>query len=322
MASYGYLLPTRGVVLSSRDDQALASKVQSEVIGLAKRAESHGFDAVWVGDSVLAKPRLEPLSTLAAVGAVTDSVDLGTAVYLPTLRHAVHVAHLAATADQISGGRLALGVGIGIGSDVRAEYDNLDRSYATRAPHLDELLDVITQLWGGEPIAYDGTTYELSEASIGFGPVNDIPIYVASAAFDPTDGFPDSILQRIARYGDGWLPIMLPPATYTDALDEITSTLADAGRDAALFDPAYYFDAVIHSDPQTALEEARQFFDRYYPAQDTLTDEQIQSHGAFGPPSVVKQTLEEYEAAGVDSFVIRFPARDQRQQLRRFARLV
>ncbi|MFW6384641.1 MAG: LLM class flavin-dependent oxidoreductase, partial [Halodesulfurarchaeum sp.] len=67
MPSYGYLLPTRGVVLSSDDSSTLAAKVESDVVGLARRAEALGFSGVWVGDSVLAKPRLDPLSTLAAV---------------------------------------------------------------------------------------------------------------------------------------------------------------------------------------------------------------------------------------------------------------
>jgi len=68
MVSHGFVLPTRGVVLSADDSLEQAARVQSEVIGLARRAEALGFDGVWAGDSVLAKPRLEPLSTLAAVG--------------------------------------------------------------------------------------------------------------------------------------------------------------------------------------------------------------------------------------------------------------
>lgn len=69
-----------------------------------------GYRSVWVGDSVLAKPRLEPLSTLAAVATATSAVELGTAVYLPVLRHPIHVAHATATVDQLSGGRLSLGL--------------------------------------------------------------------------------------------------------------------------------------------------------------------------------------------------------------------
>ena len=79
---------------------------------LADRAEQLGYDSVWVGDSIVARARHEPLSMLAAIAARTESVELGTAVLLPVLRHPVVLAHHAATVDQISEGRLILGVGI------------------------------------------------------------------------------------------------------------------------------------------------------------------------------------------------------------------
>jgi hypothetical protein len=92
MASHGFLLPTRNSVMTSDDAATLTAKTNSDGVGLAERAESAGFDSVWVGDSVLAKPRHEPLTTLAALATATESVSLGTAAYLPPLRHPVHVA--------------------------------------------------------------------------------------------------------------------------------------------------------------------------------------------------------------------------------------
>jgi hypothetical protein len=92
MASHGFLLPTRNSVMTSDDAATLTAKTNSDVVGLAERAESAGFDSVWVGDSVLAKPRHEPLTTLAALATATESVSLGTAACLPPLRHPVHVA--------------------------------------------------------------------------------------------------------------------------------------------------------------------------------------------------------------------------------------
>lgn len=98
----GYLLSTREVVLASEDSPELAARANSDVIVMAQRAETRGFVCAWIGDSVLAKPRLEPLSTLAAVDGATDALDLGPAVYLPLLRDPVHVAHQTATVDQVS----------------------------------------------------------------------------------------------------------------------------------------------------------------------------------------------------------------------------
>ena len=80
---------------------------------MARHADRAGYDAVWVGDSIVAKPRLEPLTTLAYLAGITSRVRLGTAVLLPALRHPVVLAHQIANVDQISRGRVVLGLGVG-----------------------------------------------------------------------------------------------------------------------------------------------------------------------------------------------------------------
>ncbi|WP_264182544.1 LLM class flavin-dependent oxidoreductase [Natrinema amylolyticum] len=315
-------MPTRGAVLTSDDEQALAAKTASDVLGLARRAEATGFSSVWVGDSVLAKPRHEPLSTLAAVASETEAVDLGTAVYLPDLRNPVHVAHQAATVDQLSGGRLRLGVGVGIGPDVEAEYANLDRTFRERGARTNELLEIVTELWNGDAVDYNGEYYDLEDASIGFEPVGEVPIYVASAAFDPSDGFPRSIEERLATHGDGWLPIGFGPEQYRDGFGEIAALLEESGRSSDTFRKAIYLDVVIDEDESRAIETARSFYERYYPAWPTLSDDQIRDKGAFGPIETVRETIDAYEAAGVETIAVRFTTDAQRKQLRTFAPLV
>src|SRR5438132_14034976 len=78
---------------------------------MARHADAAGYDAVWVGDSIVAKPRLEPLTTLAYIAGITDRVRLGTAVLLPALRHPAVLAHQIANLDQISRGRVVLRLG-------------------------------------------------------------------------------------------------------------------------------------------------------------------------------------------------------------------
>jgi alkanesulfonate monooxygenase SsuD/methylene tetrahydromethanopterin reductase-like flavin-dependent oxidoreductase (luciferase family) len=323
MVSHGYVLPTRGIVLSSDDSLEQAARVETEVVGLAGRAEALGFDAVWVGDSVLAKPRLEPLSTLSAVAGATEAVTLGTAVYLPQLRHPIHVAHQAATVDLVSGGRLAIGVGVGVGSDVESEHEQLDLPYDRRGALLDEGLEIVTGLWNDDPVSFDGEFFEVEDADIGLRPCGGSPpLYIASATFDPRDGFPRRIRERIERHGAGWLPIGMSPEMYEAGLARARELVDEAGRDPLAFDAAYYQDVVIAETEAAAIEEAREFLDRYYPAWDRLSDDEIRARGAFGPPSVVEETLREYADAGVESFVTRFTATDQRDQLRRFAEIV
>ena len=82
----GYLLPTREQVMAGRPEIA-------PLLELTQRAESVGLDSVWVGDSLLAKPRHEPLTLLAAIAGRTQTLKLGTAVLLAVLRNPVLLAH-------------------------------------------------------------------------------------------------------------------------------------------------------------------------------------------------------------------------------------
>ncbi|MFB6161626.1 MAG: LLM class flavin-dependent oxidoreductase [Haloferacaceae archaeon] len=329
MVSHGYLLPTRGVVFSSQSEAELTARAQADVVGLAERAEAAGFDGAWIGDSVLAKPRFEPLVTLAAVAAATDAMTLGTAVYLPGLRHPVHVAHQTATLDRLAGGRLALGVGVGVRPLERAEAENLDTPFDRRGAHLNEALDVVDRLWRGESVDHDGDFFDLDDASIGFGPHSEIPVYVASAALDPASGFPRTVRERITRFGGGWLPIAVSADTYAAGLDHAREALEAADRDPTAFDPAYYQDVVIADTEAEAMARAREFYTAYYrgdPGHDeegsVVSDEEIRARGAFGPPETVAAHLDRYRAAGVERFVTRFVTDDQRDQLRRFRELL
>src|SRR3954463_12416300 len=97
----GYLLPTREHIMEGRPEAA-------PLLDLAARAEALGYDSIWVGDSVLARPRHEPVALLAAVAGRGKRGGLGTAVLLPALRIPVMLAHQVATLDQVSQGRLIL----------------------------------------------------------------------------------------------------------------------------------------------------------------------------------------------------------------------
>ncbi len=111
----GFLLPTRGLLLAEERPQSA-----DRIIDLACRAEEAGLDSVWVGDSLTAKPRLEPLTALAAVAARTNRVRLGTSVLLMALRHPVLLAQTLGTVDLISRGRLMIAAGVGGAFNARA----------------------------------------------------------------------------------------------------------------------------------------------------------------------------------------------------------
>ena len=132
----GVLLPTRGVLVHA---QSAGPRIELNW-QMAETAERIGFDSVWVGDSITSKPRLEPLAVMAALGAKTSRVKIGTAVMLNALRHPVHLAHSLTTIDNISAGRTILGVGAGRGNNQMFidEHTNVGVPIGERASRMEE----------------------------------------------------------------------------------------------------------------------------------------------------------------------------------------
>ena len=146
----GYLLPTREHIMQGRPEAA-------PLLALAERAEALGYASVWVGDSLLARPRHEPLTLLAGVAGRVKRVEIGTAVLLPALRNPVLLAHQVATLDQVSEGRLILGVGFASDRpNIRAEFAAAGVPFEKRLGRMMEGLRLCKALWTGEAVDWDG----------------------------------------------------------------------------------------------------------------------------------------------------------------------
>ena len=158
----GVLLPHRAVVLQS------ARRPPLEVCWtVARLCDEAGLD-LWVGDSVVAKPRLEPLTTLAYLAAITQRARLGTAVLLPALRQPTVLAHTLANIDQLSHGRLVLGLGVGWGlPEIAREWEACGRIHKRRRQDLEEHIIVWRKLWSGQAVTYTGNDVQLTEHTIG-----------------------------------------------------------------------------------------------------------------------------------------------------------
>ncbi len=220
---FGYLVPTRDAVMRATDGRADITRM----IDLAVESEQMGFDSIWLGDSLLARPRFEALTTLAAIAMKTQRAQLGTAVYLTPLRHPVPLAHTVGNLDLLSGGRLLFGIGLGPASPpVIAEYQASGVDFRKRGLLQEEGLQIMKGLWTGEPFSFEGSLFQLESAKLHPVPARPggPPVLMAGAA--------EPALRRLARFADGWLPISPDPESFAKNWETIRNYCAEFGRKA------------------------------------------------------------------------------------------
>ena len=190
----GYLLPTRESVMEGHHAAA-------PLLKLAEKAEGLGYDSVWVGDSLLARPRHEPLTLLAGVAGRTTDIALGTAILLPALRNPVVMAHQISTLDQVSEGRTIIGVGIATDQEnIRNEFMAAGVPFEKRVGRMLEGLRLCRALWSGDAVDWDGR-WTVKQGVLGPMPVqkNGPPIWIGGGA--------EANIKRVGEEFDGWFPI-------------------------------------------------------------------------------------------------------------------
>src|SRR5579872_7253433 len=247
----GYLLPTRERVMEGRPETA-------PLLALAERAEALGYDSIWVGDSITARPRHEPLTLLSAVAARTRRAELGTAVLLPALRSPVVLAHGIATLDQISEGRFILGVGIASDvANIRAEFTACGVPFEKRVGRMLEGLRLARALWTGEPVSWNGR-WVLEDQTLGPVPhrPGGPPIWIG--------GMVRASLERVGRLYDGWFPNAPDPEKWRTQWAEIRDMARAAGRDPAALTGAVYLTLTIDDSSAAAETRMNRFMENYY----------------------------------------------------------
>lgn len=306
--TFGVLLPTRGVILQARDVPDL-----SPIFDLAQAAEDTGYDSVWVGDSVLAKSRLDALTTMGALSSRTRRVKIGTAVLLATLRHPVVLAHTLASLDVLSGGRIIAGIGVGRTEPLlERESENCGVPFKTRATRLEEELEIMKRLWSGEKLTFSGKLFNLKEVELLPRPVQKprIPIWLASNLVERG-------LQRVAQQGDGWITNVPSPVTFRQCWDRIEGYARAAGKDSAKLRKILYLTVHVGSDSRKAQDEGSQFLSNYYHKAPGEMEKLLVT--TMGSPEDCLMTIQDYRALGVDTFIVRFAAKDQMGQLRQWS---
>ncbi len=291
MARIGYLLPTREQVMVGRPE------VRS-LLELAVRAEALGFDSIWVGDSLLARPRHEPLILLAAVAGRVARVELGTAVLLPALRNPVVLAHIVATLDQASEGRLILGVGIARDTpDIRAEFMAAGVPFEKRVGRMMEGIELAKALWSGKSVDWDGRW------TVQTGILGPTPHRPGGPPFWLAGSLPVS-LERAGRHFDGWLPNAGSPAEWGAQWAQIQRHAIEAGRDSKQLTGSMYLTICVDENAARAAAKLDRYLESYYNAPAAVLKKRQACYA--GPISGAGELIAGYLAAGVDHLVLRF----------------
>ena len=299
----GYLLPTRESVMEGRP--------QAEpLLNLAERAEGLGYDSVWVGDSVLARPRHEPLTLLAGVAARTRDVKLGTAVLLPALRNPVLLAHQVATLDQVSSGRLILGVGIATDvPNIRAEFRSVGVPFEKRVGTLMEGMRLCKALWAGKPVDWDGR-WHVEQGVLGPTPhqPGGPPIWGGGSA--------PAALERAARHFDGWFPNGPDAKRWGEQWRQVQAMAREAGRKPGAPEAALYLTLAVDENAARAGERMDEFLSAYYGQR---PDVMKKRQACFsGPAAAAAEWLNGYVQEGAGYLVLRF-AGDHERHLETFS---
>jgi probable F420-dependent oxidoreductase len=195
-----------------------------QVLDAARQAEAAGIDGLFAGDHVTFYGHgNDGLINLAAVAAVTERIQLMTSVYLLALRHPTPVALQCAMIDQLSLGRLILGVGIG-GEDAN-EWWACGIDPKTRARRTNESLAIMRSLWTQEETTFEGKYFQLDKVRMQPKPFREegVPVYVG--------GRSDASLKRTARFGDAWVSIWVSARRMAEAREKIDEWAAAEGRD-------------------------------------------------------------------------------------------
>ncbi|HEY7518648.1 MAG TPA: LLM class flavin-dependent oxidoreductase [Methylomirabilota bacterium] len=296
----GVLIPTREMVMSGRPEAG-------PLLTMAEHAEAAGFDSVWIGDSVTARPRHEPLTLMAAIAARTQHVKIGTGVLLPALRNPVVLAHAVATLDRVAEGRIILGAGIAADTPaIRREFTAAGVPWDRRVGRFLETLDICRRLWTRDRVSFSGKHFTLDDVTVDPKPHRHggPPIWIGGSG--PT------ALREAARF-DAWFPTGPSVEFFAEHFPRIEAAAREAGRPAGAVTGAAYVTLAIHPNRSGGEARLHKFLEDYYaaPARTIMARQATYA----GPMDGCVEWLQRWMAAGARHLVLRFAGGDQLAQV-------
>jgi probable F420-dependent oxidoreductase len=276
-----------------------------ESFALAQIAEDAGFDTVTIGHHhFLPGNQADPLTFMTAVAARTSTLRVGTGIFQLPIHNPVRVAEQVATIDQLSGGRVSLGVGLGWWP---LEYEVHGSNFRQRGARIEEALEILKLVWTQENTAYAGRFWSFPELTVHPRPVQHPhpPLWVAGVA--------DAAVERAARLGDAWLCGPVQSITKANSClriyraactaagtrpDWILRRYAWLGTDSARVNedvlPAYVDGLMEHWRESAEDAEEKELFARI-DAGDNVTPQEIaRDRLLWGAPDDVVEQIERY----------------------------
>ncbi len=221
-------------------------KLYGEILDTVTWTEEAGFAGAWVPEHHLADDGYmpSPLVALSAIAARTKRIKIGSGIALAPLYHPMRFAEDCAVLDIISGGRLEMGLAIGYR---RRETAAFGVDFGKRGRIFDEWLQIVTQLWAGETVDFEGQHFRIEGAKVmPPAPRGRIPLYIG--------GFAEKAMERVARYGEGYIGSADICGLYLDKLREQGKDIGQARvRITGLF-------IVVAHDPEKATEELAPYY--------------------------------------------------------------
>jgi len=215
-----------GVVLPTY--RALANA--ENIVRAVALSESLGFDSVWVTDHIVVPSAsleafgptfFEAMTVMSYVAGITRTVQIGAAILIVPYRHPLLLAKMLATADQLSGGRVVLGAGLGW---LETESSLMGVPHRRRAKIADEALAVMRACWESEVPEFHGEVFDFTDFHFAPRPHagRSLPILIGGAS--------TAAMRRAARLGDGWIGDGLTFEELEMSLAQLASELKAAGR--------------------------------------------------------------------------------------------
>ncbi len=253
----------------------------AQLLDWARRAEDAGFSSLATIGAV-SFPGYEELTLFAAAGAVTSRIRFLPNVLIAPARSSAELAKQAASVDQLTGGRLTLGLGVGWR---QSDYQLTGREFHRRGELFDAQLRDLRRAWAGEPLA-DGTAPVAPPLASGRG----VPIVIG--------GESDAAVRRVLEFGIGWTAGGLPPDAVKPMADKVRAAWKEAGREGEA-----KIVALTYFGLGDTLETSRQYLLDYYAPMGAETAEMIAGI-ALRDADSIKGALEAYAEAGVDELIL------------------